>query len=274
MQMLALHSLAVLKRAVFLFRHMQLTNSLRKTIASLDDARTRRLTGLFKAEGTKCVADTIDAFTLQHLFATAAWADAHPDIIAGAADALIRVPAKDLMRMSSLSTAPEVIAVYRMPESDPSSPIPSHSLVLALDGVQDPGNLGTIIRTADWYGVTDIICSADCADPFSPKVVMATMGAISRVRVRRCDLAAALSSYQGQVIGTALSGDNLFSAELPDAGVIVMGSEGHGMSSQVSALLTRTLRIPSYPPSRACVESLNVGIATAVVLSEFRRRQM
>ncbi len=254
---------------------MELTNSLRKTIASLDDARTRRLTGLFKAEGTKCVADTIGAFDIDTLFATAAWEEANPSLVARASDRYMRVTSKDLMRMSSLSTPPEVIAVYRIPSRDASSLfLPSDGLVIALDGVQDPGNLGTIIRTADWYGVTEIICSADCADPFAPKVVMATMGAISRVNVVRCDLADVLSRYAGPIIGTALDGADLYSAPLPSDGVIVMGSEGHGISEPVRRLLTSAVRIPSFPPNRVCVESLNVGIATAVVLSECRRRQI
>lgn len=253
---------------------MELTNSLRKTIASLDDARTRRQTRLFKAEGTKCVADTIDAFTPEYLFATAAWEEGHPEIAASTDGRFIRVTARDLERMSSLSTPPEVIAVYRLPDSvDTPLTVPS-GLVLALDGVQDPGNLGTIIRTADWYGITDIICSADCADPYSPKVVMATMGAISRIRVSRCDLAETLSRYEGEIIGTSLDGSDLYSATLPTSGVIVMGSEGHGISDRVRRLLTSTVLIPSFPPDRTCVESLNVAIATAVVLSEFRRRQM
>lgn len=253
---------------------MELTNSLRKTIASLDDARTRRLTGLFKAEGTKCVGDTIGAFDIDTLFATAAWEEAHPDVVAKAADRFVRVTARDLMRMSSLSTAPDVIAVYRIPALEQTPAIPPRGLVLALDGVQDPGNLGTIIRTADWYGITHIFCSADCADAFSPKVVMATMGAISRVKVIRCDLAETLSRYDGAVIGTALDGADLYSATLPADGVIVMGSEGHGISARIRSLLTAAVRIPSFPPDRPCVESLNVAIATAVVLSEFRRRQI
>lgn len=249
---------------------MELTNSLRKIIGQLDEARIRRREGLFKAEGTKCVSDTLGAFELVALIATAAWEENNPELVK-ASGGVVRATARDLERMSAMSTASDVIAVYRLPDSE-NRKIPTGRLVIALDGVQDPGNLGTIVRTADWYGVEDVVLSADCADPFSPKAVMATMGSISRVRVWRTDLVKALEEYRGAVIGTALEGSDIYDAVLPKDGVIVMGSEGHGLSTPVRRLVNKLVKIPSYPPDRVGGESLNVGIATAIVLAEFRRR--
>lgn len=250
---------------------MELTNALRKSVAALDDARHRRETGLFKVEGTKCVSDTFGHFTLRHLIASAAWLESHPGIAGKAGAAIVAAPRREFQRMSHLSMPPEVIAVYEIPDNDITPSDIKGSLAIALDGVQDPGNLGTIVRTADWFGITDVICSHDCADPYSPKAVMATMGALSRVRVTRCDLPAFIAGYDGPVYGTALDGENIYSASLSGSALIVMGSEGHGLSPEVSAAVTCKLRIPAYPEGRECSESLNVGIATAIVVAEFRR---
>lgn len=152
-------------------------------------------------------------------------------------------------------------------------------LILALDGVQDPGNLGTIIRTCDWFGIHDILCSRDTADCFNPKVVQATMGALARVRLHYVDLPQMLAQLHQQGIplyGTLLEGRNMYDANaIADRhkGVIIMGNEGNGISPQVRQLITHPLFIPSYPADMPTSESLNVGIATAIVLSEFRRTQ-
>lgn len=255
---------------------MQPTNATIKLVAGLDRGRVRRESGLFKAEGAKCVGDTLGCFRLEGLYATAAWIEAHPAESAAAGEALHAVAPKTIERMSSLTNAPEVIAVYRLPEEgEPSDAGSPEALVLALDGVQDPGNMGTIIRTAAWFGIRSILCSPDCADPYSPKAVMASMGAIGHVEVRRGPLAAIIAASGAPAAGLALDGENIYTATLPRYGFIVMGSEGHGISSEVGCLLTHRLRIPSVPsPGARPAESLNVGAATAVALAEFTRHKL
>ena len=145
---------------------------------------------------------------------------------------------------------------------------------MALDGVQDPGNLGTIIRLCDWFGITRLVCSNDTADAFNPKVVQATMGSIARVRVTYTDLPALCERMgtQTPIYGTLLDGDNLYSTPLSTHGMIVMGNEGKGLSPSMRGKITHRLRIPSYPPCRDTADSLNVAMATGIVCAEFRRR--
>lgn len=250
----------------------EITASLRKTIAALASARHRRQAGLFAAEGTKCVLDTLHAFTLRHLAATPAWFDEHPDLAALPESVTARH--SDLGRMTSLSTPPPVIAVYDIPE--PRGPhITADSLVLALDCIQDPGNLGTIVRAADWMGVDTILASPDTADIFSAKAIQATMGAISRVSVHYLALTDALRAlpHGMPVLGTFLGGENIYTAPgLGPGAVLVLGNEGRGISDSVAACVTRRITIPSYPPGRPTSESLNVGVAAAIAMAELRAR--
>lgn len=143
-----------------------------------------------------------------------------------------------------------------------------------LDGVQDPGNLGTIIRIADWFGIENVICSADTADAYNPKVVQATMGSIARVNVTYMNLSVLFDSLPKDfpIYGTLLEGDNIYNQKLTEVGLIVMGNEGKGISPAIRNLVNRALRIPNYPEGRATADSLNVAIATAIVCAEFRRR--
>lgn len=255
---------------------MELTNAIRKTISSLDSSKGRRETGWFKAEGMKCVRDTLGHFRLQMLIVSAERFESikKEDSVIGKIDpARIAVAPRRLFAgMSHLSTPCDIIAVYEIPDTGLDYEKMKDSLVLALDGVQDPGNLGTIMRAADWFGVHNIICSEDCADAFSPKSVMASMGAISRVRPVKCNLRDTISEIGSHVFGTTLEGENIYGAELSETGVIVMGSEGRGVSDKIRRLFSRELFIPSYPPGDSTSESLNVGMATSIILSEFRRR--
>ena len=180
---------------------------------------------------------------------------------------------KEMERISQLKTANSVLAVVELPKSRLASVKPDKNLVLALDRVQNPGNLGTIIRLADWFGISDIVCSEDSADCFNPKVVQATMGAILRVNVHYTNLAEWLNNqHNTKIYGTFLEGENIYSAKLGKSGVIVMGNEGQGISSEVAATVSHKLLIPPYPADRCGSESLNVAVATAVICSEFRRR--
>lgn len=251
------------------------TRSFRKEIASLAEGKGRRKAGAFVAEGTKCVLETIGSFSLRHLIATEAWFAEHPELVS---DKAITANRGEIGEMSSMSLAPNVIAVYDLPEiavAD-SVTIGRNELVLALDCIQDPGNFGTMIRLADWMGVTTVLASNDTVDCFNPKAVQATMGAIARVNIIYTDLAALLSETGGSppVYGTFLDGENIYSSELTENGIVVMGNEGHGISKAVERYVTRRLLIPSYPPGRPTTESLNVATAASVVLSQFRARLM
>ncbi len=251
---------------------MELTNAIRKMVASLDERKHRRREGAFMAEGTKCVLDTLDHFTVRYLIATYEWITENGASVTGLP--VIQATARDMERMSHLSAASDVLAVYEIPRQSADLSSLQGTLTVALDTVQDPGNLGTIVRTCDWFGISHILASADTADVYAPKVVQATMGAISRVTVHYCDLPSAISELRQSmpVYGTFLDGDNIYTSHLSPTGIIVMGNEGRGISSGVAPLVTDRLLIPSYPPDVPTSESLNVSIATAITLSEFRRR--
>ena len=189
----------------------------------------------------------------------------------------VEVTAEELARVS-LQRAPQgVLAVFEKPQPVAAQsllPVAGRSLCLALDGVQDPGNVGTIVRIADWWGIEHVICSHDTADVFAPKTVQSTMGALGRVGVHYTDLPAWLDELPAgtPVYGTLLDGDNLYDSELTPHGIIVMGNEGNGLSSAVRERVSHRLLIPSFPPDRPTSESLNVAVATAVTCAEFRRR--
>lgn len=248
----------------------ELSVAKRKKLASLRSVKGRRAEGLFVVEGTRSVLDTLGLFDCEMIVATAQWLDAHrcelPDV------AIYQCKATDMERISSLSTAPSVLAVCRIPERRLADP--HGKLSVALDGVQDPGNLGTIIRACDWFGVDTIYCSRDTVDVFNPKVVQSTMGALSRVAVHYVDLPDFLARNSDMPLyGTFLDGANLYQSQLSAEGIIVMGNEGNGVSAAVAALLSRRLYIPPFPAvAHSHVESLNVSMATSIVLAEFRRR--
>ena len=194
----------------------------------------------------------------------------------GAADEKVNVTEGELTRVSFLKTPQEVMAVFGYDDDDVcDTSLPLKELCLALDDVQDPGNLGTIIRLADWFGITDIVCSRSSADCFNPKVVQATMGAILRVKVHYVDLERFLHDAAAEQIpryGTFLEGENLYTTQLGEGGIIIMGNEGRGISRPIEQLVSHKLLIPAYPANRPTSESLNVAMATGIVCAEFRRR--
>jgi TrmH family RNA methyltransferase len=234
-----------------------------QSIKSLADKRGRVEQGAFIAEGEKLVAELCASdLVVRKVYAT-------KPIFASAEV----ITERDMERISQLKSSNSTLAVVEIPHYKLSAADPKKNLVLALDRVQNPGNLGTIIRLADWFGISDIVCSEDSADCFNPKVVQATMGAILRVRVHYTNLAKWLDSHKGATIyGTFLEGENIYSAQLDKSGVIVMGNEGQGISAEVAATVSHKLLIPPYPADRCGSESLNVAVATAVICSEFRRR--
>lgn len=245
-----------------------------KYIRSLELKKNRRTEQAFVAEGPKVVGDMLPHFTCRLLVATEEWHQLHPDALA---DEKITVTLDELTRASFLKTPQEVLAVFALgAEADEEgSSIASSQLCLALDDVQDPGNLGTIIRLADWFGIRHIFCSPATADAYNPKVVQATMGALARVSVHYTPLVPLIEEMQRQAIpiyGTFLDGEDLYTKPLTPNGLIIMGNEGNGISPQVGAYVNERLLIPNYPVGAATSESLNVATATAIICAEFRRR--
>lgn len=236
-------------------------------VRSLADKRVRDEEQLFIAEGAKLVEEIQNStLRIRHIYTT------RKDI---AGDRVEYIEKKDMERISQLKTATDCLAVVEQPQY--RLDINPKALILALDGVQNPGNLGTILRLADWFGVEDVICSKECADCYNPKVVQATMGAILRVRVHYVDnLVALLREAQGlgmPIYGTLLDGENIYSKKLENRGVIVMGNEGRGLSEECRECLTDRLYIPPYPADAPTSESLNVAMATGIILAEFRRNR-
>lgn len=233
-------------------------------VRSLADKRGRDEQGLFVAEGVKLVGELLSStLRVRRVFAL--------DGVLPPGCAEVVAP-KEMERLSLLKTPSQALALVEIPRYQLDPAVSGRELVLALDQVQNPGNLGTIIRLADWFGIRHVVCSPDTADCFNPKVVQATMGAITRVEVHYTGLTAFLAASEAPVYGTFLEGENLYDAPLSAAGVVVMGNEGRGISPDVARRITRRLFIPPYPVDRQGSESLNVAIATAVVCGEFRRR--
>lgn len=236
-------------------------------VRSLADKRSREELGLFLAEGEKLISELRDShLNVRKIYSL--------DGVFEGEDVEWIAP-KEMERISQLKSANNSVAIVEIPRYKLNVEELKGELVLALDNVQNPGNLGTIIRLADWFGIKHIICSEGSADCFNPKVVQATMGAILRVKVHYTDLKTLLPKIQSMgmpIYGTLLEGENIYKRELSESGVIVMGNEGQGISPEVQKLLTDKLYIPPYPADCAGSESLNVAVATAVVCAEFRRR--
>lgn len=239
-----------------------------KFIRQLEQKKFRHREGLFVAEGTKVVGDLLKAGYIPHsLYATPDWIASHS--VASATE----VTDDELTRLSFQQHPQQVLALFPIPEPADLSPLTSH-LSLLLDGVQDPGNLGTIIRIADWFGISNIICSEDTVDAYNPKVVQATMGSIARVNIIYTNLLELLDGLPADfpVYGTLLDGENIYTQELTPHGLIIMGNEGNGISDAVRQRVNRRLLIPDFHNGDTA-DSLNVAIATAITCSEFRRRQ-
>jgi len=227
-----------------------------KEIKALGQKKFRDERGLFVVEGEKLVEEALHSgFEVVRHFR------------------IEDIGEEAMARISQLTHPSPVLAVVRQPSPKPFTVAPDE-LVLALDGVRDPGNLGTIVRIADWFGIRHILASRDTVEPYNPKVVQATMGAIFRVQVHSCDLVSTLEGLSHlPVYGTFLEGDDIYAAPLSPGGVIVMGSEARGISPAVAGLVGWKLFIPPFPRDASTSESLNVAVATAITCSEFRRNR-
>lgn len=233
-----------------------------KRIKSLHQKKYRKEHQLFIAEGIKVIQELLQSsFVLDHLYVTNEMDFGVP------AHQVTRVSADDLKKMSALTTTPNCLAVFHCLAS---KTIDFSDWVVALDDIRDPGNLGTIIRLCDWFGISHIVCSSETVDCYNPKVIQATMGSVSRVNIVYTDLVELLQTAEVPLYGTFLGGENIYEMKELKPGVIVMGNEANGISAEIEALISRKITIPRFGNLQQ-TESLNVAMATSIVLSEFRR---
>lgn len=233
-----------------------------KLITSLQQKKFRLLHEMFVAEGVKVIQELLQSnFELQHLYVTEALFESVPSY------QKTFISNAELQKITALTTANNCLAVFMIPET---KPLIEKGLLVALDDIRDPGNLGTILRLCDWYGIEHLICSKETVDVYNPKVIQATMGSIARVQVHYLDLNAFLATTSLPVYGTFMKGENIYKEKLPEEAVIVLGNEANGISPILEKTIKNRITIPRFGKFQQ-TESLNVASAAAIVLSEFRR---
>ncbi len=250
---------------------MVLTSRERKLIRSLNKKKYRQEYGLFVVEGQKAIEDLlVSDYEIDKIIVAENW---NGNLNFPGNVELVEVSDEQFKSLSFQRTPQNIMALVKLRENTfDYRRLAMHDLVLALDDIQDPGNMGTILRIADWFGIPGILASPATVDVYNPKVVQASMGAVFRVPVMYVDLLPALERLEGlPVYGTFMDGENIYATRLSSNGVIIMGNEGNGISSGVAARVNKRLSIPSFNPGNH-IESLNVAIATGIVVSEFRRR--
>lgn len=238
-----------------------LSKSQIKLISSLKQKKYRQQYGFFIVEGVKTTKELLQShFKLHELYTTESFnIDAKNEIL---------ISETELKRISFLNTPNKALAIFKIPEC---KPIKNNNLIVVLDSIRDPGNLGTIIRLCDWFGVTDLVCSKETVDCFNPKVIQATMGSITRVNVTYLNLVNFLQENEWPIYGAFMDGEPVYESQLPEKGILVMGNEANGVSKEIEAIITEKISIPRFGINQA-TESLNVATATAILLSEFRRK--
>jgi TrmH family RNA methyltransferase len=235
-----------------------LTKSQIKFISSLSQKKFRNQHGLFKVEGIKSISEFLNShFVLHELFSTEASFSCHYTTITEV----------ELKKISALKSPNTALALFKIPEF---TAVDDSKLIVALDAIRDPGNLGTIIRLCDWFGIDDVICSIETVDCFNPKVVQATMGSLTRVNVNYLDLEDFLKKTKLQKYGAFMDASNVYTEHLPEKGILILGNEANGISKAIEVLVDKKITIPRFGHLQA-TESLNVATATAILLSEFRR---
>lgn len=236
-----------------------------KLLRALGQKKQRKAEGLFLVEGEKNVLELAGTqLKVQQVFGTAEFLAEHSKALSQYT--CIEASLNDLTKASTLVSNNAAVAVVEMPSTD--APV-TEGLIIALDGVSDPGNLGTIIRIADWYGIKHIVASTDCADPYNPKTIRATMGSFARVQVTLLDLASYLSNVTIPVYGAYLEGDSVHTTEFQSQAILLMGSESHGVRPEASKYVTDKITIPAFGGA----ESLNVAMATGIILDNIKRQQ-
>lgn len=245
-----------------------------KFIHSLSSKKQRDASGVFVAEGSKTVNELLKYFDCSLLIHTEDWEK--PNYLNSKSIEEVEIASEtELSRASFLKTPQKVLGIFKKKDLiDSCLSKVEDSLCIGLDSIQDPGNLGTIIRIADWFGIKNIFCSPDTADAFSPKTIQATMGAIARVNIIYTSLTELVGNLSEGVpiYGTFLEGENIYQEQLEQRGLIIMGNEGNGISREMEKLISQRLYIPSFPVGEETSESLNVAVATAIVCAEFRRQ--
>lgn len=235
-----------------------------KLITSLQQKKYRQTHQLFVAEGVKVIQELLlSNFVLEHLYCTTELFEAIES------NKKTIISEADLKKITSLATPNNCLALFQIP---PQQKQPTSSLIVALDAIRDPGNLGTIIRLCDWFGISQLVCSNETVDVYNPKVIQATMGSIARVTITYVDLPQYLQQTKLPVYGTFMDGKNVYKEQLPSEGILVFGNEANGISEEVAHYVTNRLAIPRFGTLQK-TESLNVATATAIFLSEFKRGQ-
>ena len=233
-----------------------------KLITSLQQKKYRNANKLFFAEGVKGIEELLESnLELEHLYTT----QNNFDTVSKEKKTIISE--NDLKKISALATPNSCLAIFKMPEE---KLIIENGLILVLDSIRDPGNLGTILRLCDWFGIQQVLCSKETVDLFNPKVVQATMGSIARVNLNYVDLNKFLQQTKLPIYGTFMNGENIYKSSLSQDGIIIMGNEANGISVELEKLVQNRITIPRFGDVQK-TESLNVATATAIVLSEFRR---
>lgn len=239
-----------------------LTKNQIKLISSLSQKKSRSQQQMFVVEGKKGISEFLESsFELSHLYAIS-------DDFSVQDDKFTIITEAELKKISNLTTPNHAVALFKIPKG---VAVDASQLVLALDDVRDPGNLGTIIRLCDWFGIEHVVCSEATVDCYNPKVVQATMGSMTRVSIHYLDLKSFLEASELPKFGAFMEGDTVYNQLLPNQGILVMGNEANGISSGIETLIDKKISIPHFGNLKAA-ESLNVATATAILLSEFRRR--
>ena len=232
-----------------------------KVIKNLVQKKYRNEHGLFVAEGIKIVNELLESgFIAQFLFCSS------EDLASQLGPKAEMVSSNELKKMSNLQQNNGVLGAFEIPKNGQSI---DPDWILVLDAVRDPGNLGTIIRLCDWFGIEQVVCSSDTVDCYNPKVLQATMGSIARVNILYTDLAPYLKDSEKPIFGAYMGGTNVFQTDLPQKGILVMGNEAHGISNEITSIIDKKISIPQFGEQTA--ESLNVAMATSILLSEIRR---
>lgn len=233
----------------------------------------RKQLGLFIAEGSTNVLDFLKSnIEVETLYATKEWIGENSKYLNKVV--ITEVSYKELNKISNLKNASEVLSVFKIPDNVAPNLHEVKETILMLDDMRDPGNMGTIIRTADWFGIRHIICSEESVDAFNPKVVQASMGSLARVQIHYQNLEKVIKSKPDylKVFGAVLDGDNIADVAKPNHGIILIGSEAHGISKKLIPLIDKKITIPNTPsPDESSAESLNASIATAIICYEFRK---
>ena len=241
---------------------MSISKNQSKIITSLSQKKYRQKHKLFIAEGVKVVNELLNSsFEIDTLFAVD---DFQTDI---SVNKITRILEKDLQKISNLKTPNKVLGLFQIPDE---KPLQKNGLIVALDDINDPGNLGTIIRLCDWFGVSQLLCSKETVDCYNQKVVQASMGSLTRISITYIDLETYLSASTLPTFIADMDGENVYKSQLPKEGLLIMGNEANGVSDEIKVLIKNKISIPRFGETQE-TESLNVATATAILLSEFKR---